>query len=397
MNALTEITALTPEQRCRRDGWTPDRQRAFLEAIAEGHTVDAAARLVGMTKQSAYVLRRRAAGSSFALGWAAASLLARETIADALIVRALDGQVETWTRADGSTVSRHRYDNALASRMLARLDRAVEEAPGPEAHAARLVAREFDAFLDLIDRDAGPARAGLFLAGRAADGEDPDLDSIVALARADRWLKAGAGTPTEIDAHDLDPDARATWTADQWARAEAAGLVTLAGSTDTAQSRQLGQLCPENDDESGNCELLDEEDEEEEDRVWWDQHCDCWRTNFPPPPDFDGAEDGTFGDDDYERDLTAAEDAAATARHEAALAAARAEDAAARDRWFALAEDTAAPTAPDDDTADDDADAAERPDADEPADDAPVIQPARATHGPAVHSAELLFSRQTPT
>src|SRR3546814_17356968 len=64
MNVITEITA-TPAaaDRTRCDGWTPDRQRAFLEAIAEGHTVDAAARIVRMTKQSAYALRHRAAGA----------------------------------------------------------------------------------------------------------------------------------------------------------------------------------------------------------------------------------------------------------------------------------------------------------------------------------------------
>jgi len=336
MNAITHITAMPADQRCRRDGWTADRQRAFLEAIAEGHTVDAAARLVGMTKQSAYALRRRAAGSSFALGWAAASLLAREKLADTLIARAFDGQVETYTRPDGSTVSRHRYDNALASRMLARLDRAVEEAPGPEAHAARLVAREFDAFLDLIDRDAGPARAGLFLAGRAADGDDPDFDAILSLARADRWLKAGAGTPAEVDTHDLDPDARATWTGEQWARAEAAGLVALADAAEPAHSRQLRQLRPENAAESAYCENDPDDGLDEEERVWWDEDSYAWRTNFPPPPDFRGEEDGRFGDTDYQRELTPEEEAAATARHDAELAAARAQDEAARDRWFAV-------------------------------------------------------------
>lgn len=329
MNAITEITPLAAEQRCRRDGWSADRQRAFLEAIAEGHTVDDAARLAGMTKQSAYALRRRAAGASFALGWAAASLLARDRIADTLIARALEGQVETWTRADGSTVSRHRYDNGLASRMLARLDRAVEEASGPEAHAARLVAREFDAFLDLIDREGGPARTGLFLAGRAADGEDPDLDAIAALARADRWLKAGAGTPGEVDTRDLDPDQRAGWTAEQWTRAEAAGLLRLAGE-DTAQSRQLGQLCSENDAKSGDCA----NDSENDERVWWDKHCG-WRTDFPPPAAFTGQQDGRYGEDFYERELTPEEEAVADAWRDAGEAELRAADEAARHRWLA--------------------------------------------------------------
>lgn len=52
----------------RRDGWTAQRQRAFLEALAEGHSVEDACRIVGMTHQSAYALRRRAAGAAFALG-----------------------------------------------------------------------------------------------------------------------------------------------------------------------------------------------------------------------------------------------------------------------------------------------------------------------------------------
>jgi hypothetical protein len=52
----------------RHDGWTPERQHAFLSALAEGQTVERACRLVGLTVSSAYALRRRAAGAAFALG-----------------------------------------------------------------------------------------------------------------------------------------------------------------------------------------------------------------------------------------------------------------------------------------------------------------------------------------
>jgi len=88
-------------------GWPPDRQRAFLEGVAEGHIVESACRLVGMAPSSAYALRRRAACVGFALGWRAANLLAREKVADTLLAQAIDGQVETLTRADGATFSRH--------------------------------------------------------------------------------------------------------------------------------------------------------------------------------------------------------------------------------------------------------------------------------------------------
>jgi len=40
--------------RPRHDGWSAERQIRFVEAIAEGATVDAAARRVGMTRDSAY-------------------------------------------------------------------------------------------------------------------------------------------------------------------------------------------------------------------------------------------------------------------------------------------------------------------------------------------------------
>ncbi len=86
-------------------------------------------------------------------------------------------------------------------------------------------------------------------------------------------------------------------------------------------------------------DMLDEEPEVAAQRlgVWFDEDEQEWRTNFPKA---DGEEDdlitetGFFGDEDYERNLSDAEEAA----HLAALACARQPwiDAAAkaRDAWF---------------------------------------------------------------
>ncbi|MCM8729578.1 hypothetical protein ACFO8O_01160 [Hephaestia sp. GCM10023244] len=363
MNAITHITA-TPaaSDRTRCDGWTPDRQRAFLEAIAEGHNVDAAARIVGMTRQSAYALRHRAAGAAFAVGWSAATMIAREHIADTLLTRAIDGQVDTYTRADGTEITRHRYDNRLATTLLARLDRMVETAPEPEAHAARLAAREFDAYLDLIERSPGPARAALFLSGRAHDDDAPDLAAIATLARADHWLRTGAGLAADIDTADLDPAQRAGWSADQWARAEAAGLVAIA----PPPARQLCQLSPNTNE--GEDRAAPDPDAAPESPVWWCPYADDWRTRFAPPAGFDGTEDGRFGDDDYSRTLTVEE--ALLVETAAAIENAElcAEHAPERTTWFAAlaaqigldAPDAAGAPAPDSaDRAD-----AEGPDAD---------------------------------
>ena len=104
MNAPTSFpeaaSADTPERAQRHDGFTPDRRRLFLAAISEGHTVDAACGHVGLSRSAAYALRR--GDEDFARGWSAACLVARDALADILWSRAIDGQVDTYTRADGA-------------------------------------------------------------------------------------------------------------------------------------------------------------------------------------------------------------------------------------------------------------------------------------------------------
>jgi hypothetical protein len=45
--------------RARHDGWTVERQAAFLEALAETGCIEDACRHVGMSRNSAYRLQRR--------------------------------------------------------------------------------------------------------------------------------------------------------------------------------------------------------------------------------------------------------------------------------------------------------------------------------------------------
>jgi hypothetical protein len=122
--------------------------------------------------------------------------------------------------------------------MLARLDRLAETGTGPADHAAaRLVAGEFEQFLELVEREGGAARAGLFLARRlGAEGDvaADDLAPVRALARADAWLRTGSDAAAGVPVADLDPAQRAGWTAEQWARAEAAGLLALAPPPDSS-------------------------------------------------------------------------------------------------------------------------------------------------------------------
>jgi hypothetical protein len=95
--------------RTRRDGWTAERQRLFIRALAQSPCIDAAARAAGMSRERAYRLRRRPGAESFAAAWD--SILAarpRGTSSPALVwhrlVRKAGGRsavrIEAWTPAE---------------------------------------------------------------------------------------------------------------------------------------------------------------------------------------------------------------------------------------------------------------------------------------------------------
>ncbi|HEU0045875.1 hypothetical protein [Sphingomonas sp.] len=318
----------------RADGWTAARQHGFLTLVATGHSIEAAARAQGLSASSAYSFRNSAKGAAFAVGWLAAQMLQRQRLADTVSARAFEGQTVTVTRPDGSTVERHFHDNRLAMNVLARLDRiaAGQLVPGAadtgETQAARLAAAEFDRYLDILGE--GPARAGLFLAARTVDAAPgaPELAAISTLARADLYTRTGAGVMAEVDVTDLDPAQRVAWSAEQWARAEAAGLLVIAPVPEAGE------------DEGGTQHSQHSPEADEDDPVWWCDLADAWRTSFPPPEDFDGEEEGRYGDPDYARALSWEEELDADLPEHGDTeedAETRAAHAAERDRWFAAA------------------------------------------------------------
>ena len=84
--------AFTPIRlRKRRDGWTADRQVAFIAALAESGCVDEACQRVGMRRASAYALLSRNDSISFRAAWDAALDLAIGALGDAARSRAIHG------------------------------------------------------------------------------------------------------------------------------------------------------------------------------------------------------------------------------------------------------------------------------------------------------------------
>ncbi|WP_304559330.1 hypothetical protein [Sphingomonas immobilis] len=106
----------------RVDGWTPERQQAFIAALAETGSVRSAAKRINMSPEGAYALRRQPGAESFCRAWNAAIDHGVQNLADAVLDRALNG-VPVPIMYKGEQVAERRVYNertalvVLANRM----------------------------------------------------------------------------------------------------------------------------------------------------------------------------------------------------------------------------------------------------------------------------------------
>lgn len=322
----------TPAQQSRVDGWSPARQRHFLETLAATGVITTACDAVHISPRAAYALRIRRDGAAFRLGWDAAILIARARLADDLLARALNGHEEVIRKdADAGEITRHRHDNRLAMSMLSRLDRMADNPPqGSDAALARVVAQDFAAYLDMLcpqeqaPKEAAPAQAPTAenhpaltpdsneAAPPAADPSDPTLPaSIEATATA---LSPGASAALFI----------------------AARMALHEGKK--AEAHPFHEHCELRPPLVDRATLPPDEAAARLRGAWWDEEREAWRTDYPAPPGFNGEESGDIYDiDGYERDLTPQESEALAALEEAQRRPYEAAAAVARDAFFGFA------------------------------------------------------------
>jgi hypothetical protein len=272
--------------------WTPRLQRDFLEAFATNGSVKISAAKVGMSPSAVYQLKQRPEGAAFKLGCAAALLIARGRLVDELLDRAIWGHDETaeLLREEGrSFAKRRRLDSRLGLAMLARLDQMVEtRARAGEEMFAQIIAGDWPGFLSLFD----------------IDPESTDAEGHSAALAL--WLAAR--------------DNRANPLATLWRGTAIANEVAQFSATSNAEPE------PEPTPEEQAAQMT----------IWHDEDHDEWRTNFPPPDDYVGIEEGVFGDEDYERTLDPAEEDAWESARAEAFAPLRRAGEAARRAFFAL-------------------------------------------------------------
>ena len=113
------VPSFTPVPvRARHDGWTPETQTAFIEALAECGCVTEACARVKRSAHSAYALRRRIDAQGFRLAWDAALDYAIRRLSDAAFSRALHGVSRPVFYKGEQVGERRHYDEKLTMFLL---------------------------------------------------------------------------------------------------------------------------------------------------------------------------------------------------------------------------------------------------------------------------------------
>lgn len=272
----------------RHDGWTGEKMAIFCETLAETAVVAEACDAACMGVSGAYACRRR--NPVFAAAWDAALTIARERLADTLLARSMEGNVEQIWR-DGQVVGeRHVLDNRLGLAILRRLDRLADTGlststrgeRAPNAPAPRSKPLDWELMTNAL-----------------RTGNEEAIRDALAMLKGDK-VEEIEGSPNPL----IKVDAR--------------------GSSPNSLSHCDDE--PEELDLSGRC--------------WVDPDSDgrIWMTDFPPPEGFTGHQSCEWGDPDtsYSRECTPEEVAILEADIASARAAQRAEEEKLRDEWFAL-------------------------------------------------------------
>ena len=116
----TTLPTFTPVPRGhdRSNGWKPEVQRAFIEALAETGSVQSACRRVGRATVGAYLLRRHPEAAEFRAAWAAALDIGIQRIEDVAMDRAINGTEEPVWSYGKLLGTRTKYNDGLLMFML---------------------------------------------------------------------------------------------------------------------------------------------------------------------------------------------------------------------------------------------------------------------------------------
>lgn len=231
--AAQDFVPASPRE--RHDGWTPEKQVAFIDALGECGCVTEACERVGLSPSTAYRLRRRVDAYSFRAAWDAALDYAIRRLSDAAFSRALHGVTRpVWFQGE-QVGERLYYDERLTMFLLRYRDPDTygawrdrrEPRRRPDAQAFTLAR-----WTDHVAEDAHDRDSGAFVdREREDDGTEWLTDEEAALA------DAAASAPHY--ATQEETDARLIAVITVMTRLKAAGIAP-GGLTDAEFARQIG-------------------------------------------------------------------------------------------------------------------------------------------------------------
>ena len=108
--------------RHRHDGWTADRQRTFIAALAETGCVSEACAEVGITARSAYRLREHPAGAPFRFAWEQAQSIATVRLTAIAWERAVHGTPDRIYKDGALVLERRKPSDKLLMWLLTHHD-----------------------------------------------------------------------------------------------------------------------------------------------------------------------------------------------------------------------------------------------------------------------------------
>ena len=194
---LTLDPASDPDADPHPDRWSKPKMAAFLRELAACHSVAAAARSVGMSRQSAYRLRARLKGEPFDLGWETAFQHSYDALHQAALERALHG-IAVPVFFNGEQIgTRQHYDERLTCFLLAARNRGGAQQLGRYRAAADFYAQRWDELLDHVE--TGEAR---WPREAAADGSWGSGPVGVTEEEAEEGAEERAEQDAEEDAED---------------------------------------------------------------------------------------------------------------------------------------------------------------------------------------------------
>jgi hypothetical protein len=277
-----------PPTRIRHDGWSGECMAIFCETLAETAVVAEACEAANKHISGAYALRRR--NPYFAAAWDAALTIARERLADTLLARSMEGNIEQIWK-DGEIVGeRHLLDNRLGLAILRRLDRLAETGMSVSTRGERFLPSQTSPAPRLPPMDWQLAISAL------RTGDEAAVCEALALFKG----------------HEVD-------------------------EVEASPGHSLGAS-------GGGCSPAASDEEPEEIdlshrfRSGYRDGERTWFTDFPPPAGFTGYESCDWGDPDetYERECTPEERAVLDADAKRARDSERAGEEALRLQWLEL-------------------------------------------------------------